>query len=144
MKLANPLIKLTPEDSKEIINKASRCTEATLAAFGIQGIPKFGPGILDYFKNNGFRTDRLVSKEIEVVRHLKALKGDWLIFTRGHAIALRNGILVDTERRGFDSRHVEFIWKITIDPYQGIYAPDANYAPTTDSQQSKPTVKGVR
>jgi hypothetical protein len=38
---------------------------------------------------------------------------NYLINTKGHAMALINGILIDTEGKGFDRRIIEFIWEVT-------------------------------
>lgn len=37
---------------------------------------------------------------------------DYFIITHEHAMALRNGNLVDTEQKGFDNRRIEYIWLV--------------------------------
>lgn len=108
---------LTEELAKEIIQKSVRCTQATLRAFGIEGIPKTGSGCLEYLTNAGYKCTS--------EPHLRAMmmaswsrtadrSKDYLITTYGHAMAFVDGQLVDTEHKGFDKkRFVTFCWSVT-------------------------------
>lgn len=106
---------MTKELALEITNNASRCTEATLRAFGIDAIPKTGSGILEQLKENGYKCS--------LIGYYSALKGirkaipdfksfSYLIYTKGHAMAVIEGHLIDTERKGWNNRRIEFIWKV--------------------------------
>jgi hypothetical protein len=107
-----PTIKLTQTEADAIVQKACRCTEATLLAFGVVGTPKTGSGCLGFLTNAGFKLERV--PEPNWVLHLKKFQqGAYLVLTPGHAMALIGGILVDTERKGFDRRKVQFMWKVT-------------------------------
>lgn len=53
--------KLTEETRDEILSKAKRCTEATLAAFGIDGYPLKGSGCLVYLEQAGYKLTPLVN-----------------------------------------------------------------------------------
>ncbi len=104
---------MTPELAENIISSSTRCTQATLRAFGIEGYPFHRSGCLEYYTKNGFKITEI--KELQNIslkifeRHYER-QYNFSIHTKGHAMALINGILVDTERKGFDSRKIENIW----------------------------------
>lgn len=109
---------MTQELAKEILSSSVRCTQATLRAFGIEGkIPKTGSGYLEYLVLNGFKCTRILlpnlrMRDIPVTNGIR-MHRDYLINTHNHAMALINGILIDTEYKGFDKRIIEFIWGVT-------------------------------
>jgi hypothetical protein len=93
---------------------SSRCTQASLRAFKIEAYPKFGSGCLQYFVHAGYDLTDLPHLRGSTMSKLRVLDdGDYFIITKGHAMSLRNGILIDTERKGFDSkRTIECIWRV--------------------------------
>lgn len=102
---------------------ATRCTEATLNAFGIWGeVPHTGLGVLETLCKNGYgyagEEDGRLTKFGRVshgtVRaFMKAHPtGDYYISTEGHAMALRDGLLTDTAERGIDGRIVRTAYRI--------------------------------
>ena len=108
---------MTSELAKSIVDSSVRCTQATLRAFGIEdAIPKTGSGCLEYLTSRGFTCKRITFVEGITLKGLKTIhglkEGMYLINTHGHAIALIDGILVDTENKGFDNRIVEFCWHV--------------------------------
>ena len=123
MSFQSELIKeMTQELANQIVNESFRCTQATLRAFGIIGIPRTGSGCLEYLKQAGFRCTeikRLQGRSLKQFQRDKVspnplfrLTGSYLINTPGHAIAVINGTLVDTERKGWDSRKIQFAWRV--------------------------------
>ena len=108
---------MTNELAKSIVDSSVRCTQATLRAFGIEdAIPKTGSGCLEYLTSRGFTCLRMPAYEGITLKRLQQFpfkpnpNGQYLINTKGHAIALIDGILIDTENKGFDNRSVEFCW----------------------------------
>ncbi len=106
------MISMTNELANNIISSSTRCTQATLRAFGIEGYPHYGSGCLEYLTQNGYKLQELQHHRGRKLRQASMFRKDlsFLISTKGHAMALINGILVDTERKGFDSRKIENIW----------------------------------
>lgn len=102
---------LTKDDVTQIIRTSSRCTQATLRAFGIEGYPHYGPGCLNYLTRAGFRLENV--KEARG-KSLANFNFDWgkkyLIFTKGHAMAHINGFLVDTSHGGHYNHPFESVW----------------------------------
>jgi hypothetical protein len=108
---------MTQELANSIVSSSVRCTQATLRAFGIEGIPKLGSGCLEYLTRAGFKLQRISYSGMKL-RDISKCCGisthkNYLINTKGHAMALINGILIDTEGKGFDRRIIEFIWEVT-------------------------------
>lgn len=115
---------MTKELALEITNNASRCTEATLRAFGIDAIPKFGSGVLGQLKENGFKCTPIKQPKYDLKRFKNWMdrypspgskeyyNDNYLIYTKGHAMAVIEGHLIDTERKGWNSRRIEFIWRV--------------------------------
>ncbi len=103
---------MTQEKADKIISSSTRCTQATLRAFGIEGYPYYGSGCLEYLTSNGFTLTHMPGYIRQSMRLLEKLRMDrnYLIHTKGHAMALINGILIDTAKRGFDGRRIENIW----------------------------------
>lgn len=118
MNTSNPPLLSTPltkERAEEIIKASSRCTQATLLAFGIDGWPQYASGTLAFFRKAGFKLinlgceGRFTMKKL--LLHLSTDKS-YIIFTSSHVMAYRKGILVDTAGGSFDRRKVEFIWEV--------------------------------
>jgi len=99
---------LTPEDVANIKRRTVRCTQATMLAFGLKEYPETVSGCLDYLKENGFVMRS--NKVWDTMKGYANAKYDYILFTRAHAMALRNGLLVDTAGGSFDRRRVEFAW----------------------------------
>jgi GNAT superfamily N-acetyltransferase len=94
-----------PEDS-------DRCTETVLNQFGIFGrAPRDGLGVLDALMANGW-TYRYVEHNGEPFRgtvrefYDTYKVGQFYIASRGHAMAMIDGLLVDSAGRGPDGRHI--------------------------------------
>ena len=92
-----------------------RCTEATLRAFGIEGVcPITGLEVTHALTAAGYKW-RVVGSEIEdlpvpkTVRRFaeKYPRGCFYISTNRHAMALTNGKLTDTTARGLDKRKIQ-------------------------------------
>ena len=108
--------KLTQEKADEIIKISSRCTQASLLAFGIDGWPQKTSGCLEFFSRHGYTLARLESsnrgmKKLQSMLFFKP-ESDYFIITQGHAMSIRNGILVDTDTGKFDNRKVLFVWEV--------------------------------
>lgn len=98
-----------------IVSESERCTEATLKAFGIEGIvPKTNSGVLRVLIENGFSVEQLQYSPPPRLRWvLEQLKsGNYYIQSPGHAMALINGKLVDTANLPTSTR-IERIWRVT-------------------------------
>lgn len=92
--------------------EVQRCTEAVLMQFGIFGRrPRTGLGVLEALQNAGWRY-RAVGTDLEpfrgTIRRFCQLHptGTYYVATSGHAMALVDGVLVDTAERGPDGRRV--------------------------------------
>jgi hypothetical protein len=108
---------MTQELANSIIANSTRCTQATLQAFGIEGYPLLGSGCLEFMTRRGFKLERVMfpnSLDVTMkwLNSVRFSKGSYLINTPRHAMALIDGILVDTENKGFDNRKVLFIWEV--------------------------------
>lgn len=108
---------MTQSDAATIVSEARRCTEATLKAFGITAIPQTGSGCLSYLTAAGYTLTEI--QNVTGVR-LDRFRFDptkkYLVNTRQHAMAVINGLLVDTMRKSFDSRRIEFMWIVSGTP----------------------------
>lgn len=106
---------MTIEEARIIRITSTRCTQATLLGFGITGYPFQGSGCLEYLKNNRFvttpvRFDRPIVTMEFFRRRLIDLGADYLIFTKGHAMSVIQGILIDTDTNKWDGRKIEHAW----------------------------------
>lgn len=107
---------MTKEQALKITNTSTRCTQATLRAFGIEGYPYYGSGCLEYLTKNGYKitpVPGLQGKTMEKLRN-ECPSGYYLILTKGHAMALCNEILIDTAppRGSRDNRKIEHVWLV--------------------------------
>lgn len=109
---------MTKEIAREIVQSSERCTEATLRAFGIEGIvPTKGSGCVGVLIRRGFE---LRSIRIEGYFRLSDLgkvlsdKRNYLIFTPGHAMAYVGGCLIDTANLPITAKIV-MIWEVSKD-----------------------------
>lgn len=102
----------------EIYKETTRCTQAVLLAFGIKGYPTTCSGMLSYFTGNGFKVQKvegLTGTKLERIPwhpEKVSMEKSYYINTSGHAIGLINGVLIDTELKGLDGRHIIGIWEI--------------------------------
>lgn len=113
---------MTKELANEIVSNSSRCTEAALRAFGIDAIPKTGSGVLEQLRENGFKvwpqsqclneTMKQLKAYIDLVDCGRIAKSSWLIYTKGHAMAVIEGHLIDTAGGRWNNRKIEFLWKV--------------------------------
>lgn len=111
---------------KEVISADRRCSNHTLKSFGIcLDTPVLKSGHIDIQLNKVFKTTQMVKVSYDnpvsfVDPYAPMLKnytvkafvenhptGHFYIGTSGHAMALHNGVLVDTYKRGPDSRKVK-------------------------------------
>lgn len=116
--MTTPIINpLTPEQAESIVNQSSRCTQATLRAFGIEGYPHYGTGTLQFLAGAGFIEVRISLPTTITMKHFHKYymnsSKNYLINTKGHAMACIGGVLVDTERKGWDRRVIEFVWEVS-------------------------------
>lgn len=85
-----------------------RCTQATLEALGVYGrCPQYGTGVLEALIGAGLRT-RIhdvpqgglgLRTVIQARPH-----GRWYLCSQGHAMALVDGVLIDTSERRVSDR----------------------------------------
>lgn len=105
---------MTQLDVATIVSEARRCTEATLKAFGVNGIPQAGSGCLSYLTAAGYTVTEIANVTgVRLDRFRFDPTKKYLINTRQHAMAVINGLLVDTERKSFDSRRIQFLWIVS-------------------------------
>lgn len=109
---------LTQQEANAIVSSARRCTEATLRAFGVitEHLAYFGSGTLQYLQEAGFKLTEIpdmrgIRLDKFKDRYMEPNKS-YHIKTKGHAIAIINGIMVDTEFKGFDKRTILFCWVV--------------------------------
>jgi hypothetical protein len=109
---------VTAELARQIEQTSSRCTEATLRAFGIEdAIPQQGSGCLEHLKQAGFQLKPVMfvpstMKKLKYFITYQIKSDNYLILTKGHAMAFVDGHLIDTELKGFDNRVIEFCWVV--------------------------------
>lgn len=92
---------------------STRCTQTVLMQFGITDtVPMDGMGVLCALQMAGYTyTD---TPYVGTVRSFVAehQAGSWYIFTAGHAMAVIDGVLVDSEERGPDGRRMQGAYRI--------------------------------
>ena len=115
--MTSPITPITPAEVFSIVARSRRCTEATLLAFGIQAIPQFGSGCLEYLRANGRTLTQLnLPRDCTIKQFYYKVANpnkNYLIFTAGHAMALRGRHLIDTANLGIDKRKIEFAWEVS-------------------------------
>jgi len=94
-----------------------RCTEAVLLAFGITGVtPIYGTGVIEALVNNGYQCT-LIEDHPKTLRNFMRDKrfqeGDYYLCSSGHAMALRNGVLTDTDKSRGDLKRLLLVFQIT-------------------------------
>ena len=114
---------MTQPEIDKVLGKSTRCTQATLLAFGIEGYPLTGSGVLSYLCSNGYTLIHFPMFEGITLRRAKETIDFWhnsipddssyLIQTRRHTIAIINGLLVDTMRQGFNGRKILNAWEVS-------------------------------
>jgi hypothetical protein len=95
---------------------ASRCTEAAIAAITGERpdvVPMSGAGVLQYLTNNGWNWEDSWTT-LKTVKSVcdAGLEGRWYLFTSGHAMALVDGVLTDTEDLGPNGRRVLGLYRV--------------------------------
>lgn len=108
---------MTELEALEIVNTTTRCTEATLKAFGISGYPLCDTGTLEFISRAGYQLTPIKFKEGITLKkfyvdHVDMTK-DYHIKTQSHAMACIKGVLIDTMREGWNKRRVLFAWEVT-------------------------------
>lgn len=104
---------LTKDDVETIVSNSSRCTQATLLAFGIKGYPFYGPGCLNYLRKDGYETKEDQDQKGRALSECIFQGGvNYIIFTKGHVMAYVDGLLVDTMKKNLDGRIVENIFEV--------------------------------
>ena len=108
---------MTLDEARQIVDSSVRCTNAVMQAFGLDKhtVPLTGSGCLSYLRAAGYVCTRLPLFQSKSLAQLKSEThdGSFLIATKGHAIAVIDGVLIDTMRMGWNSRKVEFAWRVT-------------------------------
>lgn len=111
---------MTNRPSYRTAEHAPRCTNATVEA--LTGVmPKrlliWGTSVMEELRELGYRVEinphnnrpfktlRAMSKDLP--------EGSWYISTAGHALALVDGVLTDTEDKGFDLRRIQCMFRVT-------------------------------
>ena len=103
---------MTPEQAQEIVRTSTRCTQAVLRAFNIEGYPYTGSGCLEYLTKNGYSIMPVIGiKTIKECINKFPSGVSLIILTKGHVIAIINGILVDTASVR-SSTKVKYIWLV--------------------------------
>jgi hypothetical protein len=87
-----------------------KCWELVVEAFGVMGV-RTGKGeydapIMQHIKNAGYSVEKLPQKDLAPAGITPTLavfmaahtKGDWVVMTHGHCMAIRDGVIHDTCR----------------------------------------------
>lgn len=107
---------MTQDQATTIINSSTRCTEATLKAFGIAGYPTQGSGCLEFLTRAEYRLTSILLKGRVSMKNMEyqlSNQKNYLINTDKHAMACIKGVLVDTMREGWNKRRVLFAWEVS-------------------------------
>lgn len=99
---------------------APRCTNATVEALTGTMPSKlllYGTSVLQALSELGYDVE-FMPYEHKAYKTLRGLsknppKGSWYLVTSGHALALVDGVLTDTEDRGFDLRRLQCMFHVT-------------------------------
>jgi hypothetical protein len=111
------LIKMSPALADDLSRFSERCTQAALEAFQIYGIiPYQGSGCLQIFDRRGFKLTPVNAHGLTMQEFEKEMCVgiDYFIITQGHAMSIRDGILIDTELKGFNKRVIQNIWEVEL------------------------------
>lgn len=99
---------------------SNRCTNAVYEAITGQAhdeVLRTGFDLLDALREAGWVWDPIWKWEPrtmrDLLRELPDPEATYYICTRGHAMAIHQGELIDYANRGFDGRHVIGIYSIT-------------------------------
>ena len=97
---------------------APRCTNATVEA--ITGhMPShllvYGTSVLEELDRQGYEVDWNLRHGYRTLRGLMhdMPMGTFYIVTSGHALALVDGLLTDTEGKGFNMRRIQLMFRVT-------------------------------
>jgi hypothetical protein len=93
--------------------RGMRCTQATLYAFGIDECPKTGIGVLEAINkayNYAFIDEVMGMKVGDFIREYSH-KGNYVISTANHSMALVNGTLIDTAH-GTNRRKICYVFEV--------------------------------
>lgn len=101
-----------------------KCWELVIEAFGITG-KRTGKGeyedkIIKHFKDNNWGVEKVSWEDLApqgvtptLAVFLKAhLKGDWVVMTRGHVLAIRDGVIYDRDRGSSVKKRVTSAYRI--------------------------------
>ena len=96
---------------------APRCTNATVEALTGQMPDRlllYGTSVLEELQRQGYEIELAWGLGYKTLRGMirNMPKGSYYIATSGHAMALVDGVLTDTEGRGFDKRRIQAIFKV--------------------------------
>lgn len=99
------------------------CGEATLEAFGVTvrgKIETCQAGVVTSLRRAGYTVEYADghapwdTKQGSLRRFIREHpEGDWFIFTADHNMALRDGVLTDTDLDGTDLRRVQTAYRVT-------------------------------
>lgn len=92
-----------------------RCTRAVLEAFGVDGVtPRNGLQVLDALADAGYNVSLTQDWNGAPLREFVRAhpRGFYYLVTRGHALALVDGTLVDTQKKGPDGRRIQGVAKV--------------------------------
>lgn len=102
--------------TKSTLATLPRCTQAVLRAFDIEGYPEYASGTLLYLKNKGYKLRKIDTPDRTLRRFytsgLHDISKDYIIFTSGHVLCIREGIITDTAGCGQHTR-VESVWEVS-------------------------------
>lgn len=99
-----------------LVPDSPRCTQATLEALGIYGeCPTTGGGVLEAIQRAGFTYDDpggdWSTGRISIAQAIERFpKGRYYLSGKGHAMALVDGVLVDTAGEGY--RRKVYVYEI--------------------------------
>lgn len=102
--------------TKSTLAPLTRCTQAVLRAFDIEGYPEYASGTLAYIKAQGYKLTKVEypgrSLRDFYTSGQHDMQRDYIIFTIGHVLCIRQGIITDTAGCGQHTR-VESVWGVT-------------------------------
>jgi hypothetical protein len=100
---------------EDVLVESMRCTQATLEALGVKGVcPRTGTGVIGALTDAGIKWKPIVLDRYPTVQKFVKdnPKGSFYLSTRGHAMALVDGELIDTELKGPNKRKLQAIIEI--------------------------------